>query len=139
MAVVIKTLKTPGGHYVYDRETNSHLYVTEEEFVACQQVEKEEAQVADLQVLKRYVSQGYFAESRLRKITHPDAPHMTHLLETRMAQLVIQVGQSCNLRCHYCVYGGNYDNQRTHSDKAMSLDTINLNSRRFYNYPQGYL
>jgi len=124
MAVIIKTLKTPGGYYVYDRETNSLLSLTEEEYIACQQVERGEACVADLAVLKRYTMQGYLMETRLKKIIHPATSLLRHQLNNHIQQITLQCTQSCNLRCSYCIYSGNYKNQRVHTGGTMSHTTM---------------
>ena len=38
--------------------------------------------------------------------------------------LLIGVTEKCNMRCKYCVYGGHYENERVHSDKVISYDTV---------------
>lgn len=38
--------------------------------------------------------------------------------------LLIGITERCNMRCKYCVYGGHYKNERSHSEKIMSHDTI---------------
>lgn len=124
MAIVIKTFTTPGGKYIYDRETDSLLSVNDEEFQACQQVEEGLAKESDWQTLKRYTDQGYFQETRLKEISHPYTRYMRHQLENQMSQLTLQVTQGCNLRCSYCTYGNNYVNQRGHSDRTMPLETM---------------
>lgn len=124
MTVIIKTFTTPGGKYVYDRDTNSLLSVNDDEFAACKRVEANEADDNDWHILKRYTDQGYLQESRLKEIEHPATAYMPFYLENGMSQLTMQVTQECNLRCSYCTYGGGYANQRTHSKKTMSLETM---------------
>ena len=124
VAIVILTFTTPGGKYVYDRETNSLLSVTDEEFPAFQRVETGTASEDDWERLKRYTEQGYLKETCLEEIQHPLTPYMRHHLESQMSQLTMQVTQNCNLRCSYCAYGNNYENQRGHSNKVMSLDMM---------------
>ena len=125
MAVIIKTFTTPGGQYVYDRETHSLLRAkSEQEFAAFQRVETGTATHEDWALLDKYVQEGYLKETCLEEIIHPETPFIEQYLETRMQQLTLQLGRSCNLRCSYCSYGGNYKNQRTHSEEVMSLDMI---------------
>jgi len=124
MAVIIKTFITPGGCSIFDRDVNSILNVKEEEFPAFQRVEAGTASDDDWRLLERYTSQGYLQETRLQEILHPATPLMKYHLDGSMAQLDLQMTCQCNLNCHYCVYSGNYKNQRTHSDKTMSLATI---------------
>ena len=124
MAVVIKTFATPGGKYVFDRETNALLSVSDEEFAAFGRIENQEDNDNDWELLKRYTVQGYLQESKLRKIEHGVTPYLRHQLNSQISQLTLCVTQNCNLRCSYCTYGGNYNYQRPHSDKIMSLDTM---------------
>ena len=125
MAVVIKCFDTPGGLYVYDRETNSILRARDaQEYEAFIRVERGIATDEDWQLLTRYVQQGYLKETCLEEIIHPETLYVGHYLETRIEQLTIQITQACNLRCAYCAYGGNYKNQREHSGAVMPLETI---------------
>lgn len=39
---------------------------------------------------------------------------------------IIEVTQSCNMRCRYCCYSGTYQDNRTHSNKSMSEETYLL-------------
>ena len=124
MARYILTFKTPGGNYVYDREVNSLLSVSEVEFAAFQRIENGSDTDDDWKLLERYTEQGYLRETQLQEIVHPATKLMPFHLENRMQQISMQVTQDCNLRCSYCTYGGSYDNQRTHSKKTMSLETM---------------
>jgi len=122
--VVIKTFSTPGGMYVYDRETNSILSVSRDEFVACRKVEANNATPTDWEKLKRLTQQGYLKESNLKKIEHPATTLMPYYLDSDLGQLTTQLGQGCNLACSYCAYSGKYENQRTHNDASMPLDMM---------------
>ncbi|MGE5342632.1 MAG: radical SAM protein [Candidatus Omnitrophota bacterium] len=55
-------------------------------------------------------------------------PRLTHKTFEKMIsltkQLTLEVCQSCNQRCEYCIYSGKYEFQRTHPEgnKVMSFD-----------------
>jgi uncharacterized protein len=38
-------------------------------------------------------------------------------------QLILLLTEACNIRCKYCVYSGNYDNQRIHGETHMDIST----------------
>ena len=122
--VIIKTFTTPRGYYVYDRETNSLLNVLEEEFDAFRRVEAGEATEKDWLQLKRYTEQGYLKETVLEEIEHPASQFMRDNLDSGIEQLTMCATQLCGLRCSYCTYSGNYEHQRSHSDKSMSLEMM---------------
>lgn len=47
--------------------------------------------------------------------------------------LVLELTQSCNLRCRYCVFGGDYKSRRQHAEeKKMNLDTACKSIDFFY-------
>ncbi|MDF9842712.1 MULTISPECIES: radical SAM protein [unclassified Paenibacillus] len=58
------------------------------------------------------------------------------------SQLILLTTEACNIRCTYCVYSGNYENQRSHNRENMSVDTAkkavdkylsNFKQRKFKN------
>lgn len=56
----------------------------------------------------------------------------TYLKYNGYNQLILVVTEKCNLRCKYCIYSGNYDNQREHGMNVMSFDTAKKAIDRFY-------
>lgn len=46
------------------------------------------------------------------------------VLYENIDHLMIGITEKCNMRCSYCVYGGHYVNERFHSNKQMSFDTL---------------
>lgn len=46
-----------------------------------------------------------------------------HLMQYGFNELILEVTTSCNLRCKYCVFSGNYNDQRAHSNEMMTIDT----------------
>jgi len=124
MAVVIKTLQTPGGKYVYDRATHKKLRVNDDEYASFLRIEAGTVSESDEIVLKRYQDQGYCTDSEIEEIRHPASTLLQYRLDSRVAQLTMQITQDCNLRCSYCAYSGAYENQRSHSKKTMSVKTM---------------
>lgn len=114
MSICYKTFKTPLAYYVYDRHTNKILKITKEDY------EKINSKRADDTFWKKFQNKGYLLENRVEEIEHPDTAMLSHTLNEKMEYLLLQVTQECNLRCHYCVYGGNYET-RVHSDLNMDI------------------
>lgn len=51
------------------------------------------------------------------------ATEIERYLETEgYRQLILVVTEECNLRCRYCVYSGNYENERRHQPKNMPFE-----------------
>lgn len=119
--IVFKTIKTPKGYYVYDRNTNKILKISEHEFKQLLEVEKGTRNFDDFVHKDKFQSRGFLKDNVVEKIEHPELNLLEHYVNHRVHQLVLQVTQKCNLRCDYCVYSGAYTN-RTHSNKIMSFD-----------------
>lgn len=119
---IFKTIKTPGGSYLYDRNTNTIVVISREELEELRRVEEGILPERESTVLQKYQSLGVLAPNIVEEIHHPDTEYLEHYANCRIGQLVLQVTQQCNLRCAYCVYSGNYYT-REHSDKKMSWET----------------
>ena len=120
--IVFKSFKTPKGFYMYDRNTNKILKVSQEEYEQLKEVEAGQRLFEEFAFKEKFQTRGFLKENIVEKIEHPELGLLEHYVNHRVNQLVLQVTQNCNLRCDYCVYSGKYDN-RTHSSKIMSWDT----------------
>jgi len=74
-----------------------------------------------LSEIKSLKNRGYLSTKRITKIEHPMTPLISNYLDNKMQMITLQVTQNCNLRCKYCVYGGDYKT-RQHSNKTMTLE-----------------
>jgi len=122
MNVVLKTIKTPKSHYVYDRSRNSILGISQKEYDELGNVENGNIDPAESRTIKKYQERGFFRENDLKIIQHPCINALCHHLTHHIEQMTLQVTQRCNLRCKYCVYSGNYNN-RAHANMDMSFET----------------
>jgi len=63
----------------------------------------------------------------IKKISlHKPTINMMEQIKWNMRNLTnftFEVTQKCNLRCKYCIYGGFYPNQRSHSNKEINFET----------------
>ena len=123
--VVFRPFSTPGGNYVYDRETNSILSLSRQEYESFARLYNNEQNERDLDVLEAFRAKGYFKNSALEEIRHPQDTVISFHLENRIEKITLQVTQNCNLNCSYCTYSENkqYKN-RTHANRVMSLETM---------------
>lgn len=55
-----------------------------------------------------------------------------YLRHNGFSQMLLVVTEKCNLRCKYCIYSGNYDNQRKHGTNVMSFETAQKAIDQFY-------
>lgn len=117
----IHLLDTPVGKYIYDVNTNSIIEIGEGTFEYLKCGKKNTNQVdRDIQ---KMIKQGYLKTTRVEKAKNPSIDYIEDFLNNRVAYLVLQVTQGCNLRCKYCVYSGGYDT-RTHI--LVALKQINI-------------
>jgi uncharacterized protein len=122
-SIIIKTFRTYGHPYVYDRHTDALVMLNEDEYDELVRCEKGGLPVEQSPVIGRYQQYGMFMPNVVEKIENAGTEKIEHQLKTRMKQLTLQVTQQCNLRCGYCAYSGVYNNNRVHTNKRMSLET----------------
>lgn len=115
----IHLMETSRHKYLYDVNTNEVLRISDElyEYFRAGKPLDESGKES----LHRLREAGYLKENRTRIVEHPLTELLEYYLKYKMSHLVLQVTQSCNLRCEYCVYSGAYHN-RTHSDRRRSFE-----------------
>lgn len=69
---------------------------------------------------------GLFSNHRPSRIGYAGGDVAELLDVTPREQLILNVTDGCNLRCGYCVYGGDYPEQRTHGPREMTSETARL-------------
>lgn len=76
-------------------------------------------------LLHNLSKRGYLKSNPIKKIEHPFTNELEYQLDTNIAQITLQVTQSCNLACEYCPYASKITskNARSHSNKKMTWET----------------
>lgn len=122
----IQLFKTPRCQYVLDVNKNALFPVSNDTFSFLRECMKGKADLDDssnieIQELRQ---NGYLStESVVQKIFHPYTAYLPYFLERKIEKITLQVTQSCNLRCKYCIYSEDINmHQRSHSTKKMSWD-----------------
>lgn len=106
-------------HYVYDFTSNSILRISERLFKI---LNDDSADLTESEELQKLQTKGFLLPPVSYETKHYLSDSVEELLSTNLRMLTLQVTQCCNLRCSYCVYGGNYST-RTHSNHRMSQET----------------
>lgn len=78
------------------------------------------------QVISPALKKIFLENAALREIPVQDVEVNKEILEERvrkLPQLIFEVSANCNLRCSYCVYNGNYINQRQLTPRNMTFET----------------
>lgn len=119
--IIFKCFKTPKGHYLYDRFSNSVISVDADQYSELVKIENGSLDSSNSCVIAELQKKGICRTGEVDRILHPSTPFIPHLMQHRISDVILQVTQNCNLRCGYCVYGGNYKN-RTHSPKKMDFE-----------------
>jgi uncharacterized protein len=136
----IKKFKSETAYYVYDVNTNEILNVDEvvysiiddlyklsqEDIVRKWESRFDRTEVSRALEEIRYaqIEDGLFSASRPHQINPYGGRDVKAQIEEPCFQhLILNVAESCNLRCRYCVYGGAYPKRRLHSLKRMSAGT----------------
>lgn len=144
----IKNIETNGGYYIYDVNTNNILKVNEclfdivgefgntrEEIIIDKFKHKysEENIKQGLKEINLYREEkGIFSSDKPSKMFFPFSKEETKIiLDNLLGQLILNITESCNLRCEYCKYSGKYPFSRSHSDTFMNED-VALKSINFF-------
>ena len=115
----IHVMQTSRQKYLYDVNTNEVFGISDELYEYFK--EGRPLDESGRESLHRLKEQGYLKENRTRIVEHPLTELLEYYLNYKMSHLVLQVTQSCNLRCEYCVYSGAYHN-RGHSEQRMPFE-----------------
>lgn len=122
-------IQTALGYYFYEVGKNQIVSISRELYLAISRSidegkvpecisEKTKAEYLLLQEC------GYLQPNRLKNVEHPISSQVPCLLDRKIEKITLQVTQSCNLRCSYCIYAEDKNlGQRSHSSNSMSLDT----------------
>jgi uncharacterized protein len=139
MKPFIHKFNTDGAHYIYDVNLNQIVKVDEcihaiidhcdtmsrEELVDRfrERFPSEEIESSLSHIDDSRTHMNLFSSSRPHKMKYSfTLEEMANELDSRMTQLVLNVTESCNLRCTYCVYSGSYVYERRHTEKRMSSE-----------------
>ena len=74
-------------------------------------------------------------ETEIKEFSYTEDKYWEKVFEQYVPQLILGVTDECNFRCRYCVYGGDYENRRTHSKNYMSFET----AKKAVDYYLGFL
>ncbi len=123
----IHLVRSPYYCYFFDVNTNSIVMVSEEAYAVLGQILKGVSPPMSAECsaeLARLKDEGYLSSKRVREIEHPLTQDLDYILSRMVGKITLQLTQSCNLRCAYCIYSETTnDKQRKHSAKRMSWET----------------
>lgn len=102
--------------YLYDVNTDTILPISERQF---HEAKADKSLSSPLFQTMREA--GFLKENRVEEAEHPGTPYLGFYLDHKINQMILQVTQSCNLRCEYCIYSGAY-HTRSHSQKQMTTE-----------------
>jgi uncharacterized protein len=135
----VKKFRTRSSCYVYDVNTNRIIRVDEVAFQLIDHFKADSLDDIPPALLARYGSEavsacgrqlgtlardyGVFSPSRPVVCRNRTLESLERQLSSGLHQLVLELTQSCNLSCRYCVYSGCYPDERRHSGERMSVET----------------
>lgn len=104
------TVKTENGNE-YLRLNDSHTTFTAEILKSPKRMEY----LAQLNLIKE---SSFFKDEEINK-----EKMRRKIYESGLQQLILEVTTACNLRCKYCIFGGNYKLMRSHENGKMKWQT----------------
>lgn len=129
MKPLIFPYKTPLGYYFYETQRNEIVSVNKELYEYIKEIIENNGN--DYKVSERtkteydeLISAGYLKPPYIENIKHMATPLLGLALERKVARILLQVTQNCNLKCKYCIYSESKNlNTRSHSNNAMTFQT----------------
>ncbi|MEM7825047.1 MAG: radical SAM protein [Candidatus Aenigmatarchaeota archaeon] len=112
-----KIFKTEESTYVYDARTNAFLRLSEgfNQDNLLEEINRRYEEHFGEDISKRFLG--------IEKILFPvDRDQIIEKVKHEMKELVLNVTENCNFRCDYCIYGGKYFFERTHSLQRMNRE-----------------
>jgi uncharacterized protein len=136
----IKKFKTDAYSYVYNVNTNQILRVDDTIYdilddygkLSVDELIEKHYEKWGVDLLRQKLaaideakSNGLFSHCRPTSIEYPENHEVAikMALDSQLGQVVLDVTESCNMRCRYCFYSGHYQYVRTHSPRVMSFET----------------
>lgn len=141
MQLLTIPFETKNNHYIYDAVTNRvfHAPPPTTQVLSLYQTHSEDECLAELagQFSPELIHEAYARVTQLINVEdaffpkHPmqisqltEKSYWDSLLQDHgIKQLLLIVTDSCNLRCKYCIYGGDYEGYRNHGLEQMSFET----------------
>ncbi len=135
----IKKFKTRENYYIYDVNSNEILRVNEVIYNLI-----DDFCVNDIDsIIKKFkhlykiseIKENYKTFKKAKKENNYLSNHrpvisfgrksindITHILNSNLQQLVLELTDMCNMRCKYCAFSGIYKYKRTHGSKSMPFE-----------------
>lgn len=111
------------GYYLYDVNTDRIIEIPKDVYdIICEPQYKLGNNIAINDYIENLKNDGLLKEKRVIDTKHKLTDYTSFYLKNKLNHLTLQVTQSCNLMCGYCVYSGKYNN-RKHSSKQMTFQT----------------
>lgn len=121
----IKLFRTPNSWYFYDVPKSELCQIQTDSYLFLQRLLHDGSTDSEPpDELVHLAQMGYLtSESPVKELRHPYSRYLPQFLDRNLRQLILQVTQSCNFRCKYCIYSETSSaRQRHHSAKHMSWD-----------------
>lgn len=103
---------------------NVYIYITRDNRIVSVQKEwYDELPITDRDnaIVSALLENGIQTEVRDVDFNFSYTPEeLWNAIENNVESLTLEITQQCTLRCSYCIYSGNYREERTHSEKHMS-------------------
>lgn len=127
MKPFIYLFKTPKNYYFYDVNKNESVKIEHSLYEYLNNTMSDSKKIivnSGLEdKLKDLKEEGYLSDNRVEEIKHPSTDGLDLYLNRQTEMVILQLTQSCNLRCSYCNYTSNDGTERLHNNEnRMSWD-----------------
>lgn len=120
--------------YLYDGNSSNLFSITDSFYRSHRELitKIEEGNVAgldysiDISEITAAIEGGYFIpmEEQLLNYWFNEKDYNESVARKEIKHVMVEITQSCNMRCKYCVYGGHYPKERQHNSQSIDEQTL---------------
>jgi uncharacterized protein len=118
----IKEIRTRNNLFIYDVNTNAIFELGSKiyDLVKNNELNSKKINAKTKKLIDEY---GVLKSKRLKKIKFRYKDNdIKKYLSNNLSYMLLNITEDCNLRCKYCIYSGNFQNQRTYTKNNMKLE-----------------
>lgn len=129
--VLYKTFRTAKNYYLYDTSTNKVVNLYKKAYNYINNAKKgnefklEEKSIKEYDFFKSLMEREGILSNVEYKYRFPyDKEELVYIYKNNVQNIILELTNSCNMRCKYCTFNNCYQDSPSYSSDRMSLDNV---------------
>lgn len=135
--VLYKTFRTAKNYYLYDTSTNKVVNLYKKAYNYINNAKKgnefklEEKSIKEYDFFKSLMEREGILSNVEYKYRFPyDKEELVYIYKNNVQNIILELTNSCNMRCKYCTFNNCYQDSPSYSSDRMSLDAKPMMKRK---------